>query len=147
MRKLILLLDVVSQHRFPCYWPWLEGGDVSLKLTSESEDPDTVEPVLKDCYIGDKNKVSQDRWSLVTSSFTLKCKTCQNVVVLPDRWSVVAVISQGKFNSTGTWCENTSIVIQCIPIIDTWLAYRVCHFMFTWIMWIDQNFGADSVLK
>ena len=115
------------------------GGDFSLNLTSawsESEDPDTVEPVLKDCLIGHKNKVSQDRWSLVTGSFTLKCKTCQSVVVLQDRWSVVAVISQGKFSSTPLDAKIHH-VIQCI--IDT-----RSRFMFTWIC---QSFGPDSVLK
>ena len=30
----------------------------------------TVEPVLKDCPIGHKNVVSQNRWSLVTGSVT-----------------------------------------------------------------------------
>ncbi len=35
----------------------------------------TVEAVLKDCPIGHKNMVSQDRWSLVTGSYTLKCVT------------------------------------------------------------------------
>ncbi len=29
---------------------------------------DAVEPLLKDCPMGNKNVVSQDSWSLVTSS-------------------------------------------------------------------------------
>ncbi len=33
----------------------------------------TVKPILKDHLIGHKNVVSQDRWSLVTSSIRLKC--------------------------------------------------------------------------
>ncbi len=33
---------------------------------------DTVEPVLKDHSHWPKNMVSEDRWSLVTGSFTLK---------------------------------------------------------------------------
>ncbi len=38
----------------------------------------TVEPVLKDHPIGHQNMVSQNRWSLVTGSFTLQCRTfCQ----------------------------------------------------------------------
>ncbi len=49
----------------------------------------TVEPVLKDRPIGDKNMhdiVSQNRWYVVTGSFILKCRTsCQKLVVLQDR--------------------------------------------------------------
>ncbi len=49
---------------------------------------DTAEPVLKGCPIGHKNVVSQDRWSLVTSSFALKGRTLRpKLVVLQDRWS------------------------------------------------------------
>ncbi len=59
----------------------------------------TVEPVLKDRPIVHKNVVSQDRWSLVTGSFTLKFRTfCKKIVVLQDRWSLVAVVSQDRFH-------------------------------------------------
>ncbi len=46
----------------------------------------TVEPVLKDHPIGHKNVVCQDRWSLVTGSAVLKCRSfCQKCVVCQDR--------------------------------------------------------------
>ena len=58
----------------------------------------TVEPVLKDHPIGHKNMVSQDRWSLATDSFKLKYWTfCQNLMVLKDRWSLIAAVSQDSF--------------------------------------------------
>ncbi len=58
----------------------------------------TVKPVLKDHHIGHKSMVFQDRWSLVTGSFTLMCRTvCQNLMVLQGRWSVMAVASQDSF--------------------------------------------------
>ena len=42
----------------------------------------TVEPVLKDHSIGHKNVVCQDRWSLMTGSIILKCRSfCQKSVV------------------------------------------------------------------
>ncbi len=59
----------------------------------------TVEPILKNYPIGHKNMVSQDKWFLVTGSFTLKCRTfCQELVVLQDRWSLMAVVSQNRFH-------------------------------------------------
>ncbi len=59
----------------------------------------TVEPVLKDRPTGHKNMISQDRWSLVTGSVTLKCGTfCQEYVVLQDRWSLMAVVSQDRLH-------------------------------------------------
>ncbi len=59
---------------------------------------DAVEPVLKDRPIGHKDMVSQGRWSLVTGSIALKSGTCQEYVVLQDRWSLVAGISQDRFH-------------------------------------------------
>ncbi len=57
-----------------------------------------VEPVLKDHPAGHKNMASQDRWSLVTGSITLKCGILgQGYVVLRDRWSLMAVVSQDRF--------------------------------------------------
>ncbi len=39
--------------------------------------------------IGHKNVVCQDRWSLVTGSVILKCKSfCQKCMVFQDRWSL-----------------------------------------------------------
>ncbi len=59
----------------------------------------TVEPVLKDHPTDHKNVVCQDRWSLVTASIMLKCKSfCQNCVVCQDRWFVMAVVSQDRFH-------------------------------------------------
>ncbi len=59
----------------------------------------TVEPVLKDHPIGCKNVVCHDRWSLVTGSVMLKCKSfCQKCVVFQDRWSLMAVVSQDRFH-------------------------------------------------
>ncbi len=49
----------------------------------------TVEPVLKDHTSGLTNVVSQVRWSLVTGSVTLKCRTfCQDYLAFQDGWSV-----------------------------------------------------------
>ncbi len=47
------------------------GKKKTLKTT-------TVEPVLKDRSIGHKDIVSQDRWSLVTGSFTLNVAPAKN---------------------------------------------------------------------
>ncbi len=48
--------------------------------------------------IGYKNRVSQGRWSLGTGSITLKCRSsiCQNLVILQDRWSLMAVVSKDR---------------------------------------------------
>ncbi len=49
----------------------------------------TVGPVLKDHPTGHNNVVCQDRWSLVTGSVILKCRSfCQKYVVFQDRWSL-----------------------------------------------------------
>ncbi len=76
----------------------------------------TVEPVLKDHPIGHKIMATQDRWSLGTSSFTLKCVTfCQTVVVLPDRWSLMAVVCEDRFHCTHMafwiqmWCFECNL--------------------------------------
>ncbi len=46
-----------------------------------------------------KNVVSQGRWCVVTSSVTLKYRTfCQEYLVFQDRWSLIAVICQGRFH-------------------------------------------------
>ncbi len=59
----------------------------------------TVEPVLKDHPIGHKNVVCQDRWSLVTGSVILKCRSFyQKCVVCQDRWSLMAAVSQDSFS-------------------------------------------------
>ncbi len=59
----------------------------------------TVEPFLKDCPIGHKNMVSQDRWSLVTGSVALKYGTfCHEYVVFQDSWSLMSVVSQDRFH-------------------------------------------------
>ena len=56
-------------------------------------------PVLKDHPIGHKNMVSQDRFSFMTDSITLKCITfCLEYVVLQDRWSVIVAVSQDRFH-------------------------------------------------
>ncbi len=60
---------------------------INVKYISHVFNPllSTVEPMLEDHPIGHKNIVSQDRWSLVTGSFTLKCP---KLVALQDRWSL-----------------------------------------------------------
>ncbi len=59
----------------------------------------TVEPVFKDHPIHHTNVVCQDRWSLVTGSVMLKCRSfCQICVVFQDRWSLMAVVSQDRFH-------------------------------------------------
>ncbi len=58
----------------------------------------TVESVLKDHPIADKNVVSQNRWSLVTGLITVKYSTfCQEYQICQDRWSLMAVASQISF--------------------------------------------------
>ncbi len=58
-----------------------------------------VKYVLKDHPIGHKNVVCQDRWSLVTGSVILKCRSlCQKCVVCQGRWSLMAVVSQDRFH-------------------------------------------------
>ena len=43
--------------------------------------------------------VSEDRWSLVTDSVKLKCRTfCQDYLVFQGRWSLMAVVSQDRFH-------------------------------------------------
>ncbi len=55
----------------------------------------TVEPVLKDQPFGEKNMLSQDRWSLVTGSVVLKCWSfCKKCVVFQDRWSHFSGLSR-----------------------------------------------------
>ena len=50
---------------------------------------------------GHKIVVSQDRWSLVTGSITLKCRNfCQGYLVFEDRLSLMAVVSQDRFHCT-----------------------------------------------
>ncbi len=64
---------------------------------------DIVNTVLKDHRIGHKNVVSQDRWSLVTSSVTMKCIGISvrnihvHVIGLQDKWPPMAVVSQHSF--------------------------------------------------
>ena len=105
----------------------------------------TVESVLEDHPIGHKNMVSQNRWSLVTGSFTLKCVTfCQKLVVLQDRWSLMAVVSQDRFHCTlymelrrFSWIFNTSQRIKIDILVRTtrgpltinveqWICYKLC---------------------
>ncbi len=62
----------------------------TLKLRPQDH---TVESLLKDHHIGHKNVGSQESWSLVTGSITLKCMICQVYLVLHDRWSLMAVVS------------------------------------------------------
>ena len=60
----------------------------------------TVEPVLSDhiMLLAIKNVVSQDRWSLMTGSITLKCLTCQEYLIFQGKWSLVIVVSQYRFH-------------------------------------------------
>ncbi len=72
-----LFLAEASSKRFTCYY------SIIVIVTS------TVEAVLKRHPIGHQNVVCQDRWSLVTGSVTLKCRSfCQKCVVCQDRWSL-----------------------------------------------------------
>ncbi len=63
----------------------------------------TVELVLKDHPVVHKNVVCQDRWSLVTGSVILNCRSfCQKCMVchcVPWQW---AVVSQDRFHCTCT---------------------------------------------
>ena len=57
--------------------------------------------MLKDRPTSHKNMVSQDRLSLVTDSIVLKCGTfCQEYMVLQDRLSLIAAVSQDRFHCT-----------------------------------------------
>ncbi len=69
---------------------------VYLTDTSYSPSKTTIEPVLKNHPIVDINMISQGRWSLVTGSVTLKCRTYQEYLVFQDRWSLMAVVSQDR---------------------------------------------------
>ncbi len=59
----------------------------------------TVETILTDHPIGHTNIVFQDSGgSLVTGSMAPKCMTfCQEYLVLQDKWSLTAVVSQDRF--------------------------------------------------
>ncbi len=76
----------------------------------------TVEPLLKDHRIGH----CQDRWSLVTCSVILKCRSfCQNLcVICQDRWSLM-----GGFTTV-------SVINYCCNSIQSFLVYVMvlCHF-------------------
>ncbi len=98
----------------------------------------TVEPVLKDHRISNKNVVCQDRWSLVRGSVILKCKSscqkyvvcqdrwslvrgsvilkckssCQKYVVCQDRWSLMTVVSQDRFH----WIQACA-TLSCINVV------------------------------
>ncbi len=83
----------------------------------------TVEPVLKDHPVDHKNMVSQDRWSLVTGSFTLKYVTfCKTQVALQDRWSLMAVVSQDRFHCSKT-CE---VLTSTNALMVTDLRHTIC---------------------
>ncbi len=59
----------------------------------------TAETVLKHCPIGYKNIIFQGGWLSAMGSAALKCGTfCQEYAVLQDRWSLIAVASQGRFH-------------------------------------------------
>ncbi len=62
----------------------------------------TVAPVLQNHTISHKNRVSEGRWSLTTSSNALKCRICQEYVVLQDRWSLMPVVLQARFYHCNT---------------------------------------------
>ncbi len=52
--------------------------------------------------IGHKNVVCQDRWSLVTGSIILQCRSfCRKCVVCQDSWPLMAVVLQERFHCTG----------------------------------------------
>ncbi len=67
----------------------------------------TVEPPLKDRPIDQTKLVSQDRWSLVIGSITLKCRTCQEYLVFQDRWSLMAMVSQDRFHCITCCCSSS----------------------------------------
>ncbi len=81
-----------------------------LKLIDRK--PYTVEPVLKDHPIGQKNVVCQDRWSLVTGSVILKCKSCRKCMVCQDRWSLMAVVSQDRFRCIGSSMARSHLTLS-----------------------------------
>ncbi len=62
--------------------------------------------------------VSQGRWSLVAGSVILKCETfCQEYVVLQDRWSFMAVVSQDIFQCVGVCCTNFYVVLMYAMLV------------------------------
>ncbi len=66
----------------------------------------TVQPVLKDHPMGHKNLVCEDRWSLVTGSVMLKCRSfCPKCVVFQDRWSLMAVVSHDRFHCSRSFAN------------------------------------------
>ncbi len=83
-------------------------SDSSQHWTLFQELTGIVEPVLKDHLNDHKNILSRQ---LVTGSLTLKCRTfCQKLVVLQDRWSLMAVVFQDRFHSTNARCQYIILV-------------------------------------
>ncbi len=80
---------------------WLNDLDVDL-LMSNLLVPLELEPVLKDHPIGHKNVICQYRWSWVTGSAMLKCRSLltfgQKCVIFQDSWSLMAVVSRDRFH-------------------------------------------------
>ena len=92
---------------------------VALQIISPRKwlNNDTVEPSLKDHPIGQKNVVSQDKWSLATGSVILKCRTfCQECVAFEDRWSLMGVVSQDRFHCTAMSISVVEIIVVCQEI-------------------------------
>ncbi len=88
-----------------------------VMLLSETWHVSTIVPALKDHPIG-LNIFSQHRWSLVACSFTLNCRTfCRKLVVLPGRWSLMAVVPQDGF-----FC----ILISLLYFMFSWSCRTVC---------------------
>ncbi len=88
----------IIAHQISLFWHWPISVIKEKSKTKFKHGKDnTVEPVLKDHPIGHTNVVSQDRWSLVTGSITLKWRTSSQVV-FQDRWSLMAMVSQDMFH-------------------------------------------------
>ena len=82
----------------------------------------TLKPLLKDHPIAHTHVVSQVRWSLVTDSVTLKCRSFYlECVVFQDRWSVMTVVSQDKF-----YCIHDLRT----HLVNCWICSKVNCFLF-----------------
>ncbi len=111
--------EAVTEPEWEKHWETVaQGRSVQATLLTEAAGlrlAGTVEPVLKDCPIGHRNMVFQDRQSLVTGSVTLKYGTfCQEYVVLQDRCSLMGVASQDRFHCIGCVCGQGRGAALCV---------------------------------
>ncbi len=87
--------------------------------------------------------VCQDRWSLVTGSVTLKCRSfCKKCVVFQDRWSFMAVESQDRFHCsfTSRYRNHMILIKACLslPEKNPWPIFLVCTANMSYLHFADR---------